>query len=156
MNVFLLRHGDALSANENPARPLSPRGRQEIERTARIAVGRNVAISVIYHSGILRAAESAEIMRRLLLPPSGIEEHTGLLPEDDPAIVKVEIEGEERSILLVGHLPYLNRLAALLVNGDADRAVVEFLPAMMACFAKVNDRWKVIWTSIEPENLMHS
>jgi phosphohistidine phosphatase len=156
MNVFLLRHGDAVSANENPARPLSPKGRQEIERTARIALERNAAVSVIYHSGILRAFESAEIMGRVIAPPLGLEEHAGLLPEDDPGIVRAELEGVEHSILLVGHLPYLNRLAALLVNGDADRAVVEFLPAMMACFAKVNDRWKVIWTSIEPENLMHS
>lgn len=156
MNVFLLRHGDAVSANENPARPLSPGGRQEIERTARIALERNVVISVIYHSGILRAFESAEIMGRLLAPTLSLEEHAGLLPEDDPAIVKAELEGAEHSILLVGHLPYLNRLAALLVNGDPDRAVVEFLPAMMACLAKVNDRWKVVWTSIDPGILMHS
>ena len=149
MKVFLLRHGDAVSANEHPARPLSPKGRQEIERTARIALERNVAVSVIYHSGILRALESAEIISRLLLPPLGVVEHAGLLPEDDPAIVKAELEGEERSILLVGHLPYLNRLAALLVNGDPDRVVVEFLPAMMACFARADGRWKVIWTSGE-------
>jgi phosphohistidine phosphatase len=148
--VYLVRHGDALSANENPARPLSPAGRAGVERTARFALERKVQVTIIYHSGILRALESAEIFGRLLTPPSGLEEHAGLLPEDDPAIVKAELDLAAQPILLVGHLPYLNRLASLLVSGDPNRKVIDFSPAMMACCARVDARWQIQWTSVEP------
>jgi phosphohistidine phosphatase len=143
MNVYLVRHGDAVSANENSLRPLSQKGRQSIERTARLALDRKIQISIMYHSGILRAQESAEIFSELFAPPLGLEEHGGLLPEDDPAIVKAELEIVECSILLVSHLPYLNRLAALLVTGDPDRRVVDFLPATMVCCSRANGRWKI-------------
>ena len=53
-------------------------------------------------------------------------------------------------ILLVGHLPYLNRLTSLLIHGDPDRAVVEFLPATMVCCRRVGDRWSIDWTLPQP------
>lgn len=151
MKVYLVRHGDAVSANENPQRPLSAKGRQSVERTARLALARKVQVSTIYHSGILRALETAQIFGQLLAPPLGLEEHAGLLPEDDPAIVKAELEMTTHSILLVGHLPYLNRLAALLIAGDPEHGVVQFAPAMMACCSKESDRWNIDWTLAPPE-----
>jgi phosphohistidine phosphatase len=150
MNVYLVRHGDALSANENSLRPLSQKGRQGIERTARLALERKIQVSIIYHSGILRARESAEIFGELLAPPLGLEEHGDLLPGDDPVIIRAELEIAEYSILLVGHLPYLHRLAALLVTGDPERRVVDFLPATMVCCSRVNGRWKIDWVLTEP------
>ena len=152
MNVYLVRHGDAVSANENSLRPLSQKGRQSIERTARLALDRKIQVSIIYHSGILRAQESAEIFSELLAPSLGLEEHSGLLPEDDPAIVKAELEVAEYSILLISHLPYLNRLAALLVTGDPDRRVADFLPATMVCCSRVNGRWKIDCVFAGPES----
>ena len=151
MKVYLVRHGEAVSANENPKRPLSVKGREQIEHTARLALARKVQVSTIYHSGILRALETAQIFAQLLAPPLGLAEHAGLLPEDDPAIVKAELDIGEHSIVLVGHLPYLNRLVSSLVTGDPDRTVVEFTPAMIVCCSKENDRWNIEWTSASPE-----
>ena len=151
MNLYLVRHGDAVSANENPQRPLSAKGREQVEHTARFALARKIQVSTIYHSGILRALETAQIFAQLLTPPLGLVEHAGLLPEDDPAVVKAELDIGEDSILLVGHLPYLNRLASLLVTGDPDRVVVELTPAMMVCCSKQNDRWNIDWTSAPPQ-----
>jgi phosphohistidine phosphatase len=150
MYAYLIRHGDAVAASENPGRPLSLRGRQDVERTVRLALRHNVAVSVVYHSGLLRALQTAEIVAALLAPPLGVKEHSGLLPDDDPAIVKAELDMIEYPIALVGHLPYLRRLAALLTTGDPDRHAVDFAPAMMACFAKEGGRWKSLWTSAEP------
>jgi phosphohistidine phosphatase len=143
--MYLVRHGEALSAVENPARPLSRMGRASVERIARLALERGVSVSAIYHSGILRAEQTAAILAKYLVPPLGVEPRAGLLPGDDPAIVKAEWEEAAGTIMLVGHLPYMNRLAGLLVAGDSDRTVVEFSPATMACCVKEGGRWKIAW-----------
>jgi phosphohistidine phosphatase len=145
MNIYLVRHGDALSAAENPQRPLSPDGRNRVQQTARLAVERNVEVSAIYHSGILRAKETAEILASSIMPLPQVAPLSGLLPEDDPAIVQAEIEVAKASMMFVGHLPFMSRLAGLLVNGDPERPVVEFSPAMMVCCAKSSAQWKISW-----------
>jgi phosphohistidine phosphatase len=109
---------------------------------------RGVAASVIYHSGILRAVETAAILAEHLAPPLGVEEHAGLSPEDDPAIAKAELETAGHSILVVGHLPHLNRLAAVLMTGDPNRAAADFAPASMMCFEWDRGRWQLAWKSL--------
>ena len=150
MDAYLIRHGDAVAEMDNPKRPLSTKGRRDVQRTAHLALARNIQISAIYHSGILRAFETARILAEILAPPLGLHLHAGLLPEDDPAIMKAELDLMDHSIALVGHLPHLNRLAALLTSGDPNRAVVEFLPAMMIGFERQDYQWKITWRSEEP------
>ncbi|MGH7852097.1 MAG: phosphohistidine phosphatase SixA [Candidatus Binatia bacterium] len=145
MNFYLMRHGDALSATENPQRPLSPDGCRRVERAARLALERNVRVSIIYHSGILRARETAELLAEHVNPVVEVAQLSGLLPEDDPAIVKADLDAARDSILLVGHLPLMSRLAGLLVNGDPERPVVEFSPAAMVCCTRSAARWKFAW-----------
>ena len=145
MDLYLVRHGDAVSAVENPQRPLSSAGRRRVEQTARLALERKIQVSRIYHSGILRAQETAEILAEHIMPVSGIAPLSGLLPEDDPAMVKAEIDSATDSILLVGHLPFLSRFAALLVHGDPERPVVDFFPATIVCLSKLAARWKINW-----------
>ncbi|HEY5992064.1 MAG TPA: histidine phosphatase family protein, partial [Candidatus Udaeobacter sp.] len=84
MIAYLVRHGDAVPAAENSERPLSPAGLEAVEQIARVARERQVRVSAIYHSGILRAKETAEILAKHLMPPSGVKAIAGLLPEDDP------------------------------------------------------------------------
>ena len=148
--AYLVRHGEAVAQMEDPKRPLSVKGRGDVQRTAQLALRGKIRISAIYHSGILRAFETAQIMADILAPPLGLHLHPGLLPEDDPAIVKAELDLMEDPVAVVGHLPHLNRLAALLTTGDAKRAVVEFLPAMMIGFERQIHQWKIIWRSDEP------
>lgn len=144
MNFYLVRHGDALSAAENPQRPLSSEGHRRVQQTAGMALERSIQVSVIYHSGILRARETAEILAERMSVAT-VAELSGLLPEDDPAIVKAELDAASDSILLVGHLPFMSRLAGLLVNGDPERPVVEFSPAALVCLTRSAAQWKMAW-----------
>ncbi len=152
MRAYLLRHGDAVAQNENPERPLSSAGRQDVEKTARLALQHNVEISAIYHSGVLRAFQTAEILGKFLSPPLGLREHASLLPEKDPSIARAELDSIDHPVALVGHLPHLRRLAAILTTGDPDRTVIDFSPAMMVCFEKQTDRWKIAWTSVQVDS----
>ena len=145
MDCYLVRHGDALPASVDGRRPLSLRGSEEVEIVARQALARKVRVAAICHSGILRAQQTAEIIARFLAPPEGIRELSGLHPEDDPAFGKAELEAAEEPVMLVGHLPHMSRLAALLVNGDPDRPVIEFSPAMIVCCSKAGTQWQIDW-----------
>ena len=150
MNFYLVRHGEAVSASENPERPLSSEGRKAVMRIAQLARERQVGVSAIYHSGILRAQQTAEILSEYLAPPAGVAVISGLLPEDDPAIGQAHLEASDRSIMLVGHLPYMRRLVALLVNGDAERTVVNFAPADLICCSKESLQWRISWHITQP------
>lgn len=145
MRCYLVRHGEAVSAQVNPQRPLSARGRDQVTELARLALSREIQVSELRHSGILRAQETAEILAGYLKPPGGVQPAAGLLPEDDPETVKAEIELVEEPIMLVGHLPFMSRLAALLVQGDAARSLAEFSPATMLCCVKTGAGWQIHW-----------
>lgn len=145
MNLYLVRHGDAVSAAEDPRRPLSLQGRRRVEQTACLALERKAQVARIYHSGIWRAQETAEILAEHIVPESGVARLPGLLPEDDPVVIQAEFGDTTESIALVGHLPFLSRLAALLVNGDPERPVVEFFPATMVCCCRRAAQWEISW-----------
>jgi phosphohistidine phosphatase len=145
MNFYLVRHGEAIDASVDRTRPLTTSGREDVKSTAQIAAAKGVQVQTIYHSGILRAAQTAEIMAACLdcgavaLPTSGLQ------PEDDPHVAAAELTVAETSVMLVGHLPHLNRLAALLSKGStSDQS--NFVPAMMACYRRDGALWRLDWT----------
>jgi phosphohistidine phosphatase len=75
-----------------------------------------------------------------------VQQLSGLLPQDDPAIAKAELEAAENPIMMVGHLPHLDRLLGLLIKGDVESQVMEFPPAAMVCCNNDTSKWKISWT----------
>jgi len=145
MEFYLVRHGEAVSQAVNGQRPLTPGGRRDVEWIGRAAAERSIQPSKIFHSGLLRAQQTAEILSESLNRAAGIRELIGLRPDDDPLIAKAELESSTVSLMLVGHLPHMSRLASFLVAGDADRVLVEFAPATMVGLSYEDYRWKIIW-----------
>ena len=145
MQFYLVRHGEAVSQALNDQRPLTPAGRREVERLAQAAATREVRPGKIFHSGLLRARETAELLSDKLGGPEEIRESAGLRPDDDPSVTRAELESSTVPLMLVGHLPHLTRLLSSLLTGDAERAVVEFAPATMVCLSYEDNRWKILW-----------
>jgi phosphohistidine phosphatase len=145
MEFYLVRHGEAVSQAVNGQRPLTPGGRRDVERMGRAAAERGIQPGQIFHSGLLRAQQTAEILSESLGPIEGVRELVGLRPDDDPAIVKAELESSTVSLMLVGHLPHMSRLTSFLVTGDADRELVEFAPATVIGLSYEDYRWKILW-----------
>ena len=58
--IYLLHHAEAVDASVDPQRPLSPGGRAHAARLAADAAARGVRPDVIWHSGKLRARQTAE------------------------------------------------------------------------------------------------
>ena len=146
MRLYLVRHGEAMSEQEDPQRPLSSRGREEVDRVSRAAAKKGMAASRIFHSDKLRAKQTAEILARNIIPSEGICEINGLGPEDDPSLTKAELEVSGKSLIVVGHLPHLNRLAAILLNGNSGAQVIDFQTASVVCLSRRKKEWKVNWT----------
>jgi phosphohistidine phosphatase len=127
VRCYLVRHGTAAAGRDDRARPLTRGGRAEVEATARALIAHGVEVAAIRHSGLARARETAEILGWALAPPRGVHAATGLAPEDDPDVARAELELARESLMLVGHLPHLARLAAALV-GAAGMEGFRFTP----------------------------
>ncbi|MFQ5849706.1 MAG: phosphohistidine phosphatase SixA [Candidatus Binatia bacterium] len=145
MEVYLVRHGEAKSEAEDPRRPLSKRGREEVEKLGRAVGQKGLGVAKILHSDKARARETAKILARYLSPPGGMCEIKGLGPQDDPLLARAELEATEGPLMLVGHLPHLSRLASLLVTGNPEGKTVDFPAAALVCLSRSEGGWKVKW-----------
>jgi phosphohistidine phosphatase len=116
--LFLVHHGDALNSEVDPSRPLSPGGREAVTRLAAAASARGAKPSVIWHSGKLRAKQTAEAFWRVCNPFAEFSASKDLQPDDPPDWIRARLRGESRDLMLAGHYPHLPRLLVLLV-GDA-------------------------------------
>ena len=145
MEFYLVRHGEAVSQAVDGQRPLTPEGRRDVERLGQAAAQRGIQPGQIFHSGLLRAQQTAEILSESLGPVEGVRESVGLRPDDAPVIAKAELELSTVSLMLVGHLPHISRLASFLVAGNAEEELVQFAPATMLALFYENHRWKILW-----------
>jgi len=150
MDLYLMQHGEAKAEAEDPDRPLSERGWDEVERVARVAGRLKLEIGEIRHSGKLRARQTAEIMAAQLRPSAGVVEARGLSPKDDPGRIADEMAGAPEPLLLVGHLPHLGRLTAGLLTGKDEPAVVSFRMAALVALRREPEGWRLAWV-LTPE-----
>jgi len=141
-----MRHGEAVSGVPDWQRQLSDRGRAQTRTVAQSARSRGVSVAWVYHSGILRAQQTAELVAAVLAPEEGVREISGVCPDDDPSFLKSRVDAASQSVLLVSHLPYLSRLAGLMTTGDSERPVVEFAPATLVCLSRQANGWKFHWS----------
>lgn len=125
MIIYLLQHGEAVSEDIDPGRPLTEKGINDVEKTALELKQEGVKIDEIWHSTKLRARQSAEIISRILTIDKVIEKE-GLKPKDPIATIANLIRQTDKTLLIAGHLPFLAKLASLLKTGSEDNEVAAF------------------------------
>jgi len=144
--LYLVHHGDAVGPDVNPMRPLSDRGRVEVDMLAQQAAARGVKPDVIWHSGKMRARETAEAYWRRCNPLAAFSATRGLQPTDPTRWITDMITGESREIMLVGHFPHLPRLLGSLLSGDGEARPAEFpLNGVVALEEATKGRWQERW-----------
>lgn len=143
--ILLCQHGEAKSESEDRARPLTEKGREEVERVARFLSDRALGIDRIFHSGKRRAYETAEIFGRYLKPKEGIIEISGIDPLDEPDIIVPKIEGLKGSTMIVGHLPHLARLLSLMLTGSKGYNLLKFRMGGAVGLIKEDSGWAISW-----------
>ena len=146
MTLYLMQHGEAVSKEVDPERPLTELGIAEVTRVARAAQTAGVSVTSIHHSGKLRAQQTAELVAKelhLAAPPATLE---GLAPNDDPNVVVGALASLESPAMLVGHLPHMSRLCSLLLTGDAELQPVKFRMGGIVHLSKDDvGIWRVAW-----------
>lgn len=125
MKLYLLRHGDAADHNDpryptDAVRPLTPKG---IKRTRQLANGlrqMDITFDVIFSSPLVRARQTAEIVARSLKLEKKLQltNHLALDGAFVDILAQIEhIRPAAKTVLLVGHEPFLSGLISLLCTG---------------------------------------
>jgi phosphohistidine phosphatase len=153
MRSYLVQHGEAVPEEIDPARPLSERGRADVRQMATFLAQGGVRPDRVCHSGKLRAEQTAEILAQALAPGSPLEARAGLSPNDPTEGIAHALEAGDQDVMLVGHLPFMARLASRLVVGRDDAGVVAFQPGSVLCLENADERrWTIAWI-VRPELL---
>ena len=145
MALFLVQHGKSLPKDVDPDQGLSENGEDETARIAAVAKQYNVKVSQIRHSGKTRARRTAEIFASALNPEGGIQEVTGLKPLDDvTAFADID---PKQNVMLVGHLPFMERMTSFLITGAIDKPVFKFQNSGIVCLDKDSQTgfWVILW-----------
>ncbi len=142
--IYLVHHADAVPPSVDAQRPLSGLGRAHADLLASRAADRGVKPDVIWHSGKLRARQTAEAFWRACNPLAELSAIRGMQPADPPSWIRDQVVRETRAVMLVGHMPHLARLFTLLVTGGED-PLIEF-PAHGLIAVEINDGLgKEVW-----------
>jgi len=129
MNIYLIQHGAATSSEVDPARPLTDSGRKAVNQVAARAAACGVQAGRCIHSGKRRAEQTARIIGEAL--GARVESVAGLNPSD-PVLPIADLLGAESGsrhgdgIVVVGHLPFLDRLASVLLVGQQEAHPIRF------------------------------
>jgi phosphohistidine phosphatase len=117
---------------QDPGRPLTGSGRGTSQRMARWLAERVPPPDGIWHSGKTRAEQTARILGDAFDAGIPVSARRGLSPGDDPSDARDALP-REGSLILVGHLPHLERMAGLLLAGSPTAAPVSFRNSGIVC-----------------------
>lgn len=145
MRLYLVRHATAQSDHLDPRRPLSERGRQEVEKVAAFLREKNLKIGVLWHSTKLRAIQTAEILASALQIDNGVLPREGLSPNDPIDPMQKEIVFGQSDLMIVGHLPFVSLMASRLLTGDSGSDIISFYAATVVCLEGEGDNWRLAW-----------
>ncbi len=147
-----MQHGLAVPAEEDPQRPLTELGRAQAASVAAHAAACGVRVDRIVHSGKTRAAQTAAILAEAL-GCARVESVPGLKPADDVRAAAGELvdAAGAGSLAIVGHLPFLDRLASLLVAGDTAAHVVSLRNAGLVKLVPAAESGFAVAWAITPE-----
>lgn len=154
MLLYLVQHAKAAPKEIDPQRPLTEEGRQGIQKVAAFIKPLNLCVDYLWHSGKLRAVQTAEILAEVVKANSAPTARDGLGPNDDVTVLKNELATAQHDIMIVGHLPFLSKLASLLLTGSQSANTVAFKNSGIVCLTRTEEnQWQLDWL-VTPEVLV--
>jgi len=143
MELYLIHHGISLPEEKDPEKSLSPEGKEETQRTAEFLKTKSIKIDAIWHSPKLRAIQTAQIVANSVFC-SEIQERDDLNPLDSVENFPEEIKSSNKNLMIIGHLPFLQKLASLLLSGSETNQFISFKNSGIVCL-EYTDTWKIAW-----------
>ena len=153
MKLYLVQHAKAASKEIDPARSLTEEGLRDIQKVAAFIEPLDLSIDYLWHSGKKRAQQTARFLADVVMINKQHTACDGLAPNDDIMTLKNEIMLAQKDIMIVGHLPFLPKLASSLLVGRNSLYILEFRNAGIVCLNCFDDnQWRIDWMII-PEIL---
>lgn len=145
MNVYLVQHGPCIEKTIDPEQPLSDEGKQTIENLQKVLSFLKLEVNYLWHSGKLRAKQTAEILSTGLRFEGMIAAHEGLAPMDAVQSIEDILKQLNQHIMLVGHMPFMGNLVAKLL-ANSKQNFVSFVPGTIVCLEKnEQNEWYMQW-----------
>jgi phosphohistidine phosphatase len=119
MEIYLVRHGDAYTKEEDPDRHLNSDGTNQCHLTGRALNRLDIMVDLIVSSPKVRARQTAEIISEEVgYPKNEIKITETLQPTSNPkdTISFLNDLTDIKRVLLVGHLPLLENLTSEILN----------------------------------------
>jgi phosphohistidine phosphatase len=149
--IYLIRHADAIDLADDAARPLSPKGREQVAALSRfLAPSEAFQPAALWHSPLVRARETAELLKRGLKLHTPLTDHVELIPEAVPEAIVNKLGRVRDAVALVGHEPHLSSLASLLVTGQTHPMAFVVKKASVIALEFAGRKWQVRW-HVSPE-----
>lgn len=153
MQLYLIRHAHAVTAEENPLRPLSERGRGQVAQLVTyFRRSGNFLPGEVWYSQLVRSRETASLLTVGLDLSVSLLECPDLEPEADPRRVMARITCATQSLAIVGHEPHLGALAALLLEGSSPLEPFTFKKGAVLALTNRPKPWWPLW-HISPDQL---
>lgn len=149
MKLYLVQHAKAVSKDIDPDRPLTEEGHRDVQKVAAFIEALNLEIDFLWHSGKTRASQTAKALAEVVKGKAQITAHSGLAPNDDVTAIKDELISSGYDVMIVGHLPFLTKLASLLLAGYESAGTVAFQQGGILCLEQsAEGQWQVNWMVI--------
>lgn len=146
MRLFLVQHAESRPEAEDPSRGLTGKGQSDVEKVAAFLKPLGLSVAAIWHSGKTRAVQTAEILSRAVSASQGVTKHDGLAPMDPVRPIQEEVSRVLDDLMLVGHLPFMGKLASALAAGSESAEVVAFLQGGIVCLERdEKGTWQILW-----------
>lgn len=143
MKLYLIKHGRALPEEKDPKKSLSQEGRLDSEKMAKFLQSKNIKVACIWHSKKKRSIQTAQIISQFIASDK-VTERDDLNPLDLVKKFPEEILKAKEDLIIVGHLPFLEKLASLLLTGQEDFELVCFKYSGVLCLEH-EQHWKITW-----------
>ncbi len=154
MKLYLVQHAKAVPKQVDPQRSLTEDGRRDIQRVAAFVKPLNLCVDFLWHSGKKRAVQTAEALAKVIEVKEAEIARESLAPNDDVAILRNELTSVRQDVMIVGHLPFLSKLASLLLTDSESAETVAFKQGGIVCLSRTEtNQWQIDWM-VTPELLV--
>ena len=148
MKVILVHHVDALKAEQDPQRHISPKGQAQAERLAARFKALGLSPVRILHSEAQWVTDTAVVIaQKMGLGERAAKSAYPINTGDAVAPFLAEVAATRGDLMMCGHIDYLLRAVAALVCGDEQRKVFDFKPGngTAVCIEGEGSSWSITW-----------
>lgn len=149
MKLYLVQHAKAASKEVDPERLLTEEGLRDIQKVVVFIKPLALSVDYLWHSGKKRALQTAGCLAEVITINKEHSAHENLAPNDDVKVIENQIISLKQYIMIVGHLPFLSKLASVLLTGHDSSETVAFKNAGIVCLNYTDDhQWRIDWMII--------